>query len=74
VQRVVILTHQRSRLGTVRNPTVLAGTSAAYALDLVDASAGDLDREQRAAIADLIQRDHAYHGKRQRPSRRAPSR
>jgi nuclease-like protein len=74
VQRVVILTHQRSRLGTVRNPTVLAGPSAAYALDLVEASASRLDRGQRAAIADLIQRDHAFHGKRQRPSRRAPSR
>ena len=71
VQRVVILTHPRSRLGTVRNPTVLAGTSAAYALDLAEASASRLDRAQRAAIAGLIQRDHAFHGK---PHRRAPSR
>jgi hypothetical protein len=71
VQRVVILTHPRSRLGTVRNPTVLAGTSAGYALDLAEASASRLDREQRAAIKELIQRDHAFHGK---PHRRAPSR
>jgi hypothetical protein len=71
VQRMVILTHPRSRLGTVRNPTVLAGTSAGYALDLVEASASRLDRAQRAAIAGLIQRDHAFHG---RPHRRAPSR
>ena len=79
VQRAVILAHARSRLGTVRDPTVLAGTSAGYALDLVEASASRLDRDQRAAIADLIRRDHAFHGKRPptaRPgrSRRTPSR
>jgi len=73
VQRAVILAHARSRLGTVRNPAVLAGTSAGYALDLVEASASRLDREQCAAIADLIRRDHAFHGKRP-PSRRGPSR
>jgi hypothetical protein len=71
VQRVVILTHPRSRLGTVRNPTVLAGTSAAYALDLDEAPARRPDRAQRAAIAGLIQRDHAFHGKHHR---RPPSR
>ena len=71
VRRVVILTHERSRLGTVRNPTVLAGTSAGYVLDLAEASARRLDREQRAAIADQIQRDHAVHSKHHR---RAPSR
>jgi Nuclease-related domain len=71
VQRLVILTHPRSRLGTMRNPTVLAGTSAGYALDLAEASASRLDREQRAAIKELIQRDHAFHG---RHHRRAPSR
>jgi hypothetical protein len=74
VQRAVILAHARSRLGTVRNPTVLAGTSAGYALDLVEASAGRLDREQRAAIADLIQRDHAFHSQRHRSSGPGPSR
>src|SRR6266700_3545662 len=48
IQRAVILTHARSRLGPVRNLTVLAGPSAGYALDLVEASASRLDREQRA--------------------------
>lgn len=74
VRRVVILAHARSRLGTVRNPTVLAGTSAGYALDLVEASASRLDGGQRAAIADLIRRDHAFHSQRHRSSRRDPSR
>ncbi len=48
-----------------------AGTSAGYVLDLAEASVSRLDRTQRAAIKDLIQRDHAFHG---RPHRRAPSR
>ncbi|HET9975304.1 MAG TPA: nuclease-related domain-containing protein, partial [Streptosporangiaceae bacterium] len=74
VQRAVILAHTRSRLGTVRDPTVLAGTSVGYALDLVEASASRLDRDQRTAIADLIQRDHSFHDRRHAPSRRAPSR
>jgi hypothetical protein len=71
VQRVVILTNPRSKLGMVRNPTVLAGTSAAYVLDLAEASASRLDRAQRAALKELIQRDHAFHGQHHR---RAPSR
>ncbi len=71
VQRVVILTHPRSRLGEVKNPTVLAGTSPGYALDLAEASASRLDRAQRAAIRELIQRDHSFHAKHHR---RAPSR
>jgi Nuclease-related domain len=64
VQRVVILAHRRSGLGTVRNPTVLVGTSAGYALRLIEDSAARLDRGQRAAIGNLIQRDHEFHGKR----------
>jgi nuclease-like protein len=74
VQRAVILAHARSRLGTVRNPDVLAGPSAGYALDLVEASANRLDREQCAAIADLIQRDHSFHDRRHARPRRAPPR
>ena len=66
IQRVVILAHQRSGLGTVRNPTVLVGTSAGYALSLVDDSAARLDRGQRAAIGNLIRRDHEFHGRRRR--------
>jgi len=47
--------------------------------NLVEVSASRLVRDQRAAIADLIRRDHAFHGKRPptaRPgrSRRTPSR
>ena len=41
-------------------------------LDLVEASASRLDRGQRAAIADLIRRDHAFHGQRRRAGTRPP--
>jgi Nuclease-related domain len=61
VQRVVLLLHERSRLGVVRNPTVQAGTSVDYLLSLARASADRLDERQRAEIDRLILRDHAFH-------------
>jgi hypothetical protein len=61
VQRVVLLLHERSKLGVVRNPTVQAGTSVGYLLSLARASADRLDDGQRADIHRLILRDHAFH-------------
>jgi len=70
VRRIVILAHRRSRLGTVRHPAVMIGTSTADVLTLIDASAGgQLGRGQRAEIQGLIRRDHDFHGKRRRPPR-----
>jgi hypothetical protein len=70
VRRVVILAHRRSRLGTVKHPAVLIGTSTADLLALIGASAdGQLGRKQRAEIQALIRRDHDFHGKRRRPPR-----
>jgi hypothetical protein len=63
VQRVVVLTHRRSRLGTCRNPTVQVGTSAGYLLNLLAGSAGQLGERQRTEIQRLIERDHAFHDK-----------
>ncbi len=63
VRRVVVLAHRRSQLGTVRNPTVLAGVSAGYLLTLIgDSPGGQLDGRQRAEIGRLIRRDHEFHG------------
>jgi len=45
---------------------------AGYALGLIEDSAGRLDRVQRAAIGDLIRRDHAFHGRRRRAGTRLP--
>jgi len=61
VQRVVLLLHERSRLGIVQNPAVQVGTSVGYLLSLARASADRLDERQRAEIHRLILRDHAFH-------------
>jgi Nuclease-related domain len=68
VQRVVVLTHHRSRLGVVRYPTVHVGTSTGYVLSLVRDSADELDQSQRAEVWRLILRDHDfYNSSRRRP-------
>jgi len=82
VQRVVVLAHRRSRLGTVRHPTVRVGTSADL-LPLLGEQPGDqpgqgppaqapLGRGRRHEIQRLIQHDHQFHDKRRRPGRRPP--
>jgi hypothetical protein len=72
IGRVVILAHRRSGLGPVRNPTVAALTSPGDLLALVGNSASRLGRGQRAAIADLIRRDHEFHGQHRRGGTRPP--
>jgi nuclease-like protein len=66
VQRLVVLTHRRSRLGPSRHPTVHAGTSAGYILSLVRESDDQLNERQRAEVQRLIQRDHDFHERRRR--------
>jgi hypothetical protein len=74
IQRIVVLTHRRSRLGSVKSPTVNAGTSTAYLLSLVADSANQLSHSQQDEIQRLIVRDHDFHncgsGSRRRPARR----
>jgi len=66
VQRVVVLTHRRSRLGSRHHPTVHAGTSTGYVLTLVDDSADELSERQQAEVQRLIRRDHDFHERRRR--------
>jgi Nuclease-related domain len=66
VQRVVVLTHRRSRLGPSRHPTVHVGTSTGYVLSLVRDSDAGLDERQRAEVQRLIRRDHDFHERRRR--------
>ena len=66
VQRVVVLTHRRSRLGPRHHPTVHVGTSTGYVLSLVRDSDGQLDERQRAEVQRLIRRDHDFHERRRR--------
>ena len=72
VQRVVILTHRRSKIGTTRNLTVRVGTSAGYLLTLIDRPSGQepLTGKQRSEVRRLIQHDHARHNKQRHDMRR----
>jgi hypothetical protein len=66
VQRVVVLTHRRSRLGPSRHPGVHVGTSTGYVLSLVHDSDAVLDERQRAEVERLIRRDHDFYERRRR--------
>jgi Nuclease-related domain len=66
VQRMVVLTHRRSRLGQSRHPTVRVGASTGELLSLVRDSADRLGERQRAEVQRLIRRDHEFHERRRR--------
>ena len=66
VQRVVVLTHRRSRVGPRRHPTVHVGTSTGYILSLVSEAKSTLDERQRADAERLIRRDHDFYDRRRR--------
>ncbi len=72
IQRVVILAHRRSRIGTTRNLTVRVGTSPDYLLALIDSPSGQqpLTGQQRTGIQRLIQQDHAFHDKQRHDKQR----
>lgn len=61
VQRVVLLTHQKSRLGTCRNPSVAMATSTRYVLDLTHRLPPVLNQARLAKLEQLIINDHRYH-------------
>jgi hypothetical protein len=66
VERVVVLAHKRSRVGSRRHPTVHVGTSTDYLLSLVSDSRQELDERQRAGTERLIRRDHDFNERRRR--------
>ena len=66
VQRVVILAHQRSRLGPRRHPTVGVGTSTGYVLSLASEAGRTLGEQKRAEVQRLIRRDHEFNDRRRR--------
>jgi Nuclease-related domain len=68
-QRVVVLTHRRSRLAPASNPTVNVGTSTGYLLTLLDDSPDEFGGRQRTELQRLIQRDHDFHEKTRRRRR-----
>ena len=70
IQRIVVLTHDRSELGTHRNPTVRVTTSTGDVLAMVRTSPATLGARRAAEIERLIDQDHRFHETRAR--RRLP--
>jgi hypothetical protein len=69
-QRVVVLTHRRSRLAPGSRPTVNVATTVTQVLGLLNASDHRLDERERAELQRLIQRDHDFNEKARRPRSR----
>jgi hypothetical protein len=61
IQRVVLLTHPRSKIGNCRNPTVHIGTSTDAVLSLFKGSRLLVEAAQLAELERLILRDHRFH-------------
>lgn len=66
---VVLLTHDRSRIGTIRNPTVKVGTSTGDLLRLAERCTANLGTGRRAAIEKIIRDDHRHYEQRARSPR-----
>jgi hypothetical protein len=67
VQRVVLLTHRKSRVGSCHNVAVqLIATSTDYILDLLNELPPTVTKDQARAIEQLIVRDHNFHESRRR--------
>jgi hypothetical protein len=73
IQRVVLLTHPRSRLGTCRNRTVSIATSTEEILASMKNSQSVLDPSQLRQLEDLIVGDHQVHHARRKEPRHTPS-
>lgn len=61
IQRIVVLTHERSALGTHRNLTVSVTNSTGRVLALVRESPTALAAGRTAEIERLVQQDHQFH-------------
>lgn len=69
VQRVVLLTHPRSRIGRCSSLTVRIAASAGNVIDLLDSLPPALDTGQLAQLERLIVCDHRFHEPGARPRR-----
>jgi len=61
IQRVVLLTHPRSRLGDCVRPTVHVATTTGQVIGMLDDSTTALPEPERAQVERLIIRDHRFH-------------
>jgi hypothetical protein len=61
IERAVILVHDRSELGTLRNLTVNVATSMDWVIDLVRKSELSIEAGRLAELERLIVQDHRFH-------------
>jgi Nuclease-related domain len=61
IQRVVLLTHPRSRLGNCVRPTVHVATTTGEVIGMFEDSAAALSEPEREQVERLIIRDHRFH-------------
>jgi nuclease-like protein len=70
VTPVVLLTHDRARVGSSQSPTVRVETSVQGVLRLIGRSSVTLDARRRAVVEQIIRDDHRHHEQRlSRPGR-----
>ena len=61
IERVVVLPHPRSELGSWKDRTVHIATNVGYVVELVNASDLALEPARLTELERLIVRDHAFH-------------
>jgi hypothetical protein len=72
IQRIVLLTHPRSRLGKCDHPTVHIVTSTAEVVSLLHRSSAVIGAGEREQLERLIVRDHRYYETRHPPRPAGP--
>jgi hypothetical protein len=72
IQRLVVLTHHKSRLGRCRNLTVRLGVSPGFVLAVAGQPDARLNARQCADIVRLIRHDHEFNAKARRTSPQPP--
>ena len=69
--RVVVLSHERSRLVSVSHPTVIPVVLGRWPLlDMLKLGCRRLEPEERELLIALVRRDHEFHSRRGTPGRR----
>jgi hypothetical protein len=72
LERIVLLTHSRSRLGNCTDPTVRVSTSTDDVIKLINASRPVITDDECEQLERLIIRDHQYHATRRTSARNHP--
>lgn len=73
IQRIVLLTHSRSRLGNCASPTAHVMTSPASVIKLINASHTVITDDEQAQLERLIIRDHKYQQARRTLTQNRPA-